>query len=55
MMLIALELLIVAVIGAAIETITLKKLKSNEFTYLIAYSIGMVSSVCIFFIFKVNR
>lgn len=54
MMLIVLELLIVAVIGAAIETITLKKIKSNELTYLIAYIVAMISSVCIFFIFKIN-
>ena len=53
-MLIVLELLIVAVIGAAIETITLKKIESKELTYLIAYIVAMISSVCIFFIFKIN-
>ena len=53
-MLIVLELLIVAVIGAAIEIITFKKIKSNELVYSIAYTVGMISSICIFFIFKVN-
>lgn len=53
-MLIALELLIVAVIGAAIETITLKKIKNKELLYFIAYSVGIVSYVCIFYIFKIN-
>lgn len=54
MMLIALKLLIVAVFGAMIETITLKKIKSNELTYLIAYIVAMISSVYIFYIFKIN-
>ena len=54
MMLVALELLIVAVIGAAIETITLKKVKSNELIYFIAFITGVVTATVVFYIFKIN-
>lgn len=47
-------LLILAAISAGIELVILTKIENKELLYTLAFTVGLIMAVAIFFIFKIN-
>ena len=47
-------LLILAAISAGIELAILTKIENKELLYTLAFTVGLIMAVAIFFIFKIN-
>lgn len=51
---IVIELLVLAVVCAGVEVVLLSKIKNKELLYTLAFTVGLIMAVAIFFIFKIN-